>query len=460
MEKIRVLLVDDDEDAYILIRRLLGRIAHKKMEVEWAKSYQAGVEKIAQPDHDIYLVDHRLGEKTGIDFLKEAQTRNLQCPIIILTGSSDPTIDWEAARTGAADFLLKDKLDPDTLERSIRYSMQHFATLRALQKSNERFRLLFERSRECIFISDDSGKLLEANEAAASLLEISREELLDHNLNDVLANGLAGNSAESGTGELVFAQADGDQRFAEFFAYKLGPNLNLSILRDITDRRRLEKAIEEVSEREQRRFGQDLHDGLGQTLTGICCLTKVLQQKLEAKKIPEGEDAAGLVKLITEALSQTRELARGLCPTALDQHDLQAALQQLSNNLERFFGVQSEVEADHAIKISDQTAATHLYRIAQEATTNSIKHGGATKIKISLAQKKNVVSLQVKDNGKGFKKAENTGMGLRVMQHRARMIGANIEINSSPGKGTTVTCSIEKRTGKNKKELVPEPLAA
>lgn len=459
METIRVLLVDDDEDAFILIRRLLSRIAHKKMEVEWASSYQAGVDKTAGPQHDIYLVDHRLGEKTGIDFLKEAQSRNLQAPIIILTGSSDPTIDWEAAKTGAADFLLKDKLDPDTLERSIRYSMQHFATLRALQKSNERFRLLFERSRECIFISDDTGKVLEANDASGSLLGISREELLDHNLNDVLANGLAGNS-QSGTGELVFTQADGEQRFAEFSAYKLGPNLNLSILRDITDRRRLEKAIEEVSEREQRRFGQDLHDGLGQTLTGICCLTKVLQQKLETKKLPEAEDAAGLVKLITDALSQTRELARGLCPTALDQHDLQAALQQLSNNLERFFAVSSEVEADQSIKIQDQTAATHLYRIAQEATTNSIKHGGATKIKIALTQKRSVITLQVKDNGKGFKKAENTGMGLRVMQHRARMIGANLDITSAPGKGTTITCSMEKRSGKAKKVALPEPIAA
>src|SRR5881394_729128 len=132
-EPIKVLLVDDDQDSYILTRHQLSKIPGGNFSVEWAPSYEAGLEQIQNASHDVYLLDYRLGAKTGLDLLQEALTRGCKAPIIILT-SENPQVDAEAMRLGAADFLSKDKLDSALLERSIRYSLKHFETLRALRE--------------------------------------------------------------------------------------------------------------------------------------------------------------------------------------------------------------------------------------------------------------------------------------------------------------------------------------
>lgn len=447
---VRVLLVDDDETAFLLLRRLLSKISRKQFHVDWAPNYRAGLEAMRRQQHDVYLVDYRLGAESGLDLLREAAPAQISAPIIILTGADDPKVDLEATRMGAADFLVKDHLDAAMLERSIRYSMQHFATLRALRKSHERFRLLFERSMDAILISDDEGKIIEVNSAACQLLGYSHDSLLDMRMSDLLSTksaSIANNLQNQSFGELSFTLPSGQQRFAEFSACQFAPNLNLNILRDITERRHLEKEIQEISEKEQRRLGQDLHDGLGQSLTGISFLTKVLQQKLASRKLEEEKDAALIVKLIKDALLQARELARGLCPTVLDTNDIQAALEQLSENLKKYFAIYSHADCDPAIRINDNAVAVHLYRIAQEATTNAIKHGKAKKIWISLTRKNSIISLEIRDNGIGYTqdRLKEKGMGLRVMQHRARMINASLEVCGKKNNGTVVTCQLNQK---------------
>ncbi len=459
---VRVLLVDDDESAFLLLRRLLSKISRKHFDVEWASSYNAGLRAIRRQQHDVYLVDYRLGAESGLDLLRNAISFQASAPIIILTGADDPKVDLEAMRMGAADFLVKDHLDAAMLERSIRYSMQHFATLKALRKSHERFRLLFERSLDAILISDDEGKIIEVNGAACQLLGYLHDKLLEMKMSDLLSTksgNIANDLQDQSFGELSFTLPTGEQRFAEFSACQFAPNLNLNILRDITERRNLEKEIQEISEKEQRRLGQDLHDGLGQSLTGISFLTKVLQQKLASKKLDEEKDAALIVKLIKQALLQAREVARGLCPTVLDTNDIQAALDQLSENLKKYFSVTAHANCDPAIEIKDNAVAVHLYRIAQEATTNAIKHGHAKKIWISLKQADRAIVLKVRDDGVGFAKdkIKDKGMGLRVMQHRARMIGATLEVESEKSEGTTITCTLENKITLKKSLQQPRP---
>ena len=446
---IRVLLVDDDQNVKPLLEHLLRKVPGKKFKIDWRATYKEGLEAIKKQEHDVYLVDYRLGMESGLDLIREATAFGVQAPIIVLTGAANPIIDLEATKIGAADFLVKDdRLDHINLERSIRYAMQHFETLRALQKSNERFRLLFERSMDAILISDDEGRFLEVNNAASALLGFKRDELLQKRLSDVLLTDFENafvQLQDHSFGELTFTQRDGGHRFAEFSACRFAPNLNLCILRDITERRKLEKEIQEISEREQRRLGQDLHDGLGQMLTGINFLAKVLQQKLAAKKLEEANECASIVSLINQALSQCRELARGLCPVVLENNDIHAALQQLSDNLEKIFKVNCPVICDPEIKIEENPVAVHLYRIAQEATTNALKHGKAKNIHVSLVQTKGSIILRVKDDGLGMPKEafKNKGMGLRVMQHRARMINATLEMEPVKPTGTMITCKIE-----------------
>jgi PAS domain S-box-containing protein len=458
----RVLLVDDDEASFILLRRLLSKVPHKSFATDWAATYEAGLRALNENRHDVCLLDYRLGPRTGLDLLREAVAHGIQTPIIILTSSDDPRVDLQATELGAADFLLKDQLEPVMLERVIRYSVQHAATLKALQKSHERFRLLFERSMDAILISNDRGQFVELNGAACRLLGLSAEELLARKWNDVFAHDLRQTTERRSEtlGELSFTKPNGERCFIEFSSTQLAADLNLSILRDVTDRRNLEREIQEISEREQRRLGQDLHDGLGQSMTGIAFLAKVLQQKLQAREIEEAEAAGNIASLINEALAQTRRLSRGLCPVVLDSNDIEAALEQLAENLRTLFSVSCELRYDPDVKIADNTVAVHLYRIAQEAATNAIKHGHARNVLLSLTGNGPRVILKIKDDGTGFPPTpEGKGMGLRVMHHRARMIGATISVRQPKEGGITVTCSISRIHAMKKKseEVRPPP---
>ena len=157
-----------------------------------------------------------------------------------------------------------------------------------------------------------------------------------------------------------------------------------SAIRDISERKRLEKTVLEISEREQRRIGQDLHDGLGQHLTGIAFMTKVQEQRLAERQIPEAADAAKIVQLVNDAIRKTRELSRGLLPVVSDAHGLMSALRLYATEIEDLFGITCRFQCDEAVLIHDAPMATHLYHIAQEAVNNAIKHGHAKNILIRL----------------------------------------------------------------------------
>jgi signal transduction histidine kinase len=179
-------------------------------------------------------------------------------------------------------------------------------------------------------------------------------------------------------------------------------------------------------------------------MTGIAFLAKVLQQKLQAIGAAEAEAAGNIAALINEALGQTRRLSRGLCPTVLDSNDLAAALEQLAENLRSLFSVKCELRCEPGIKAADNEVAVNLYRIAQEAATNAVKHGGAKRILLSLRSSRSRLVLKIQDDGAGFAPAaaREKGMGLRVMHHRARMIGAALCVRQPKAGGVTVTCSL------------------
>jgi signal transduction histidine kinase len=211
---------------------------------------------------------------------------------------------------------------------------------------------------------------------------------------------------------------------------------------DITERKRLEREIQEISEREKRKIGQDLHDGLGQYLTGIACMARALQQRLEDRQRPEALDVAKIANLVNQTIAQARDLARGLCPVELETNGLQGALNDLADQIEKFFNVKCTFECPVPIVVTDSAVAINLYRIAQEATNNAIKHGQAAAILIRLVAGPGSALLTIKDNGSGFLKGfvQSKGLGLRVMHYRAGMIGASISIEADPKGGTIVSC--------------------
>jgi PAS domain S-box-containing protein len=216
---------------------------------------------------------------------------------------------------------------------------------------------------------------------------------------------------------------------------------------DITERKNLEKAILDISAREQRRIGQDLHDGLGQHLTGIAFMAKVHEAKLAEQKRSETQDAAKIVKLVNEAIHKTRELARGLLPVVSDSHGLMSALQLWAAEVEDLFGVSCRFQCETPVLIHDDTMATHLYHIAQEAVNNAIKHGGPRKVLIQLSAEQGRGALLIKDDGKGIQEnpANSQGMGLHIMNYRAGVIGGTLEARRDTTRGTVVTCTFPVR---------------
>jgi PAS domain S-box-containing protein len=211
---------------------------------------------------------------------------------------------------------------------------------------------------------------------------------------------------------------------------------------DITEREQLERALLNISAREQRRIGQDLHDGLGQHLTGIAFMAKVHEEKLAAKQVSDAADAAKIVRLVNEAIHKTRELARGLLPVVSDAHGLMSALQLWAAEVEDLFGISCRFECETAVLIHDYAMATHLYHIAQEAVNNAIKHGYARNILIRLSAENKWGTLLVVDDGVGIseERGNTLGMGLHIMSYRAGMIGGRLEVRRNPTGGTAISC--------------------
>lgn len=211
---------------------------------------------------------------------------------------------------------------------------------------------------------------------------------------------------------------------------------------DITERKGLEEAILEISAREQRRIAQDLHDGLGQHLTGIAFMSKVLEEKLSDQSLPEAVEAAKIVKMVNQAIDNTRQLARGLHPVAAEPLGLMSALKKWASEVEELFHIHCSFECEKPLRIHDANLATHLYRIAQEAVTNAIRHGKAQNIWIGLSGRSGTGTLAIRDDGEGFPKkpASPPGVGMNIMNYRADMVGGSLKVQSNDGRGITVTC--------------------
>lgn len=182
-----VLLIDDDEDDYILTKGVFDQLP-ARYSLSWVNSYEKGISAILKRQFDVYLVDYRLGRGTGIDLLNEAIRSGCEQPIIMLTGNSDLSIDQQAMDIGAADYLIKDKLEPSLIDRSIRYSIKQSNTLKALKDSERKYRTIFEQANDPILVSDYSGKIHDINNGGLKFFGYERSEFLNLTDKDIFRN--------------------------------------------------------------------------------------------------------------------------------------------------------------------------------------------------------------------------------------------------------------------------------
>jgi len=216
------------------------------------------------------------------------------------------------------------------------------------------------------------------------------------------------------------------------------------VARDITERRRLEEEVQQVSEMERQRFGHDLHDGLSQHLAAMSMLGDALARKLDGRRLPEAAETGKLAAYAREALELTRDLARALCPIGLQLSGLAAALTELAALIRRMFPIQCEVRGGDEQRLADANQERQLYRIAQEAVFNAAKHSRGRHIWIELQPKPRELVLTVSDDGIGLGGVQRSShnLGLNVMRYRADLIGAALSFGAHPGGGTAVTCRL------------------
>lgn len=219
-------------------------------------------------------------------------------------------------------------------------------------------------------------------------------------------------------------------------------------IRMLEERRQLERDIVSVSEHEQQRIGQDLHDGLCQHLAAIGCAAQVLTEDLQARDVPEAREAAMIEDSLQQAVLEARNLARGIFPVHVDHSGLAAALSDLARMTTRLTGVEIQINEGVDAHLDDPESSMHLYRIAQEAVANAVRHGKATRITISLDLVDDALLLAIDDNGPGLellKSGKGDGMGLRTMRYRAQALGAKLDFQDAPDGGTRVFCSLPVR---------------
>jgi len=218
----------------------------------------------------------------------------------------------------------------------------------------------------------------------------------------------------------------------------------LALTQEMAERERIERELLEISEREQRRIGRDLHDSLGQHLTGVALAGQVLEEKLAARDLPEAKDASHMVELVQEGISISRKMAKGLHPIDIEADGLMQGLEEFAAISSDLFRVSCRFECDSPVLIRDTVTSGHLYRITQEAVSNAVKHGRAKNIIIQLEMLDDGIALRVKDDGIGLRDPaeRNGGMGLRIMAHRASMISGTFDARRSPEGGTIISCEV------------------
>lgn len=321
-----------------------------------------------------------------------------------------------------------------------------------------------------VAITDARGSITYINDKFCEISGYSREELLgqDHR---ILNSGLHPKEyfrqlwgtisrGRVWRGEICNRAKDGrhywvDTTIFPFLDARGKPAQYMAIRTDITSRKRseserarLERQLVDATEREQRRIGRDLHDGLGQHLTALEMMNHALVERLKHNAPELVNDAQAISGHIRQTITHTRQLSHGLSPVQLEEDGLMNALRELAELTKSGGRVDCQLVCPQPVRFSDVIVATQLYRIAQEAVTNALRHSGARRISIHLSRAGARLELKVVDDGSGMPDTpeKRRGIGLGTIEYRARLIGANLEVTSTPGKGVCFSCTLQHST--------------
>ena len=330
----------------------------------------------------------------------------------------------------------------------------------ALRESEARFRAILEATVDAVITADETGHIQTFNPAAERIFGYKAEEVVGQNLSLLMPPPYKGTHDSFmasylltekrkiiGIGRETVAQRKDGTVFPIDLAVsevKDGSRRFFTgVIRDISDRRRLEQEVLRISEAERQRIGRDLHDGLGSLLSGLAMGAQGLAEAVRRGGNLTVDDLETLAEMIEQGASQAQALSRGLNPVKLDKEGLAAALEEMVANVRKLTGITCTFSAPDKVPNVNGSVGTQLYRIAQEAVNNAVKHAHADRISVELDVKNGRLKLMVRDSGVGLPDSpDSSGMGIHIMPYRARLIDGQFDIGRADGGGTDVSCSV------------------
>lgn len=459
---VNILLVEDNPADARFIRAMLDESGESAFRIVWTDSLEAAFGKLDQADCDLVILDLSLPDSAGFETFERLHQRAPKLPIVVVSGLSEKQTAIRAVQEGAQDYLVKDQYNSQLLVRSLRYAIERNRLRRSLQDSEARFRQLTENMREVFWLYQIEARQLiyvstafekvwgrpsrdffENYSSLAETIHADDRERVAAAFHDQAA---LGQYAE----EYRIVRPDGTVRWIRDRAVPIVDGTGAvyriaGIAEDITPRKELERQVLEIGARQQQQISSDLHDSVGQQLVGLSYLAKSLARKLTERELPERETAQQIVDATQRAIVEVRRAIRGLTPVEVDAQGLMVALEQLAADAQQRFDIPCRFAYDQPVLVENNATATHLFRIAQEAITNAVKYAAPSAIAVNLKTENGRVSLTISDDGVGFGNlAEETGgFGMRIMRYRAGVIGARLQIESSPDGGTIVCCMLE-----------------
>ena len=317
---------------------------------------------------------------------------------------------------------------------------------------------ILETMREGIILIDVAGLIELSNPAFDRMMGYAVGEVAGLSIGSLLSHGETGQPPrilerlvegwrnQTAPVDLLFRRGDGTEFTGEVVTATVSLATGdrwLAVVQDISERKHLEQEVLDIANRERRRFGHELHDGLCQELTGVALMLRSMATHMQRGVRPTVQQLEEIIALVTDAIDSARAMAHGLSPVTLDRGGLVSALNNLAHRARESYGIDVRLRAKLTSKLTiDEPIASHLYRIAQEAIHNAVKHGHARAITVSLQASEDKVQLLVSDDGIGLPAAisESPGMGLKIMAYRARMINGVVDVVARRGGGTRVQC--------------------
>ena len=464
----RILIVDDDEDDFILTGEYMQSIPGNTFKIEWCKNYNDALVRLKSGDYDIYFVDYRLGAKSGVDFLKEANKYQCEEPIVLLTGKGNYEVDIEAMQLGAVDYLVKTELTTEKMERCIRYAIERTNTLKALRANERKYRSIFEKSKDVVFIADHNLRFIDVNDAAKSLLGYEKDEITGTDLIDLIekeqhkhfVTGLLTHNNELNDYEVVLNTKEGEKKYCILTLTLEERDKENSyvqgIIHDITNLKKVEKAtLQGEKLAAAGRLVRTIAHEVRNPLNNITLSVEQLQQDVKDEHLQLymniiQRNGKRINDLIGELLNSSRP-----SENVLEEHVLQTIMDDvISAAIDRLTLKNIKLQVNYpnyGVKIMADKEKLKLALMNIVINAIEAMEDKAGQLSISLNRADGFADLAITDNGCGIseenisrlfepyftQKRNGMGLGLAFTLNTLQAHKANIDVASKPGKGTS-----------------------